>query len=245
MRIIISQPRYLPVPCYLSRLLHSDLFVILDDVQRQYLGVENRNKILTAKGPRWLSVPISSSRKAMIQDAEISGNAWVADHYNSIASHYKNAPCFNQEWLDSLFGVLREIGPDGAPYADVIVEYLKALCGFFGFTPNIVRSSTLDIDHEETGPAHLYSIAEAVGASHYISGANGIHYGIDAVFPEEMLLFHHYEPLAYPQFNAEAFVPWMCFWDMLFNVGYEETVRHINEPLALKCLNGDAFDADA
>lgn len=245
MHIIISQPRYMPVPCYLARLLQSDLFIFLDDVQRQYLGVENRNKILTTKGPIWLTVPISSSRKAKIQDAKISGNEWVTKHYNCIASHYKDAPFFSEDWLDALFFSLRSIGQGGAPYTDVIIEYLLTLCGFLGFKPNYVRSSTLDIDHAQTGPEHLYSIAQAVGASHYISGANGIHYGIDAVFPEEMLLFHTYEPRAYPQCNAETFVPWMSFWDMLFNVGQEAVVRHINEPLILNRLNGAVYDADA
>lgn len=245
MRIIISQPRYMPVPCYLARLLQSDLFVFLDDVQRQYLGVENRNKILTSKGPRWLTVPISSSRKAKIQDAEIAGAEWVTEHYNSIASHYKDAPCFDAAQLDALFAPLKTLGADGAPYAETIIAYLETLCGFFGFAPKIVRSSSLDIDHAEAGPAHLHAIARAVGASHYISGANGIHYGIDAFFPEEMLLFHDYEPPPYPQFNSDVFVPWMSFWDMLFNAGREAVVRHINEPLVLRRLNGAIYHADA
>jgi hypothetical protein len=58
MKIVISQPRYLPTLNYLIRLYFSDCFVLLDNVQRQARGYENRNKLLMPSA-KWLSISIS------------------------------------------------------------------------------------------------------------------------------------------------------------------------------------------
>lgn len=60
-KLVISQPRYLPVISYLQRLYFADIFVFLDNVQRQPRGVENRNKIIVNGKEKWLSIPVKSS----------------------------------------------------------------------------------------------------------------------------------------------------------------------------------------
>ena len=61
MKIAISQPRYLPALNYLQRIVVSDKFVLLDDVQHQSRAFEHRNKVRDAKKSRWLSIPIDRS----------------------------------------------------------------------------------------------------------------------------------------------------------------------------------------
>ena len=46
MRIMISQPRYLPTINYLRRILSSDLFIILDNVQGKAVDMKTETNYL-------------------------------------------------------------------------------------------------------------------------------------------------------------------------------------------------------
>ena len=54
-KVSIHQPQYIPWPAYFDKILQSDIFVILDDVQFQKNGLQNRNQIKTPQGKAWLT----------------------------------------------------------------------------------------------------------------------------------------------------------------------------------------------
>ena len=58
MKVAIHQPHYLPWLGYLAKWAAADLFVFLDTVQYEKSGYQNRNRIKTRDGPRWLTVPV-------------------------------------------------------------------------------------------------------------------------------------------------------------------------------------------
>ncbi len=58
MLLSINQPAYLPWPGYFDRIARSDLHVVLDHVQFEKNSFINRNRILGANGPCWLTVPV-------------------------------------------------------------------------------------------------------------------------------------------------------------------------------------------
>jgi hypothetical protein len=58
MMIGILQPGYLPWLGFFEQLFRSDVFVIYDDVQYDKEGWRNRNRIKTANGIQWLTVPV-------------------------------------------------------------------------------------------------------------------------------------------------------------------------------------------
>ena len=55
---VIMQPTYLPWLGYLKRIAESDVFVFLDIVQFEKNSYTNRNRIKTASGPCWLTIPV-------------------------------------------------------------------------------------------------------------------------------------------------------------------------------------------
>ena len=61
--VVIHQPDFLPYLGFFHRLLKSDMYVILDNVQ--FLNGSkrwhNRDKIKTPQGVRWLTVSVKSS----------------------------------------------------------------------------------------------------------------------------------------------------------------------------------------
>ena len=57
---MILQPSYIPWRGYFHQIQKADIFVFLDDVQFDRRGWRNRNRIKTAKGAQWLTVPVFS-----------------------------------------------------------------------------------------------------------------------------------------------------------------------------------------
>src|SRR5919199_1238191 len=55
MRVAIHQPQYLPWLGYLAKRAAADVFIYLDTVQYEKNGWQNRNRIKTKDGPRWLT----------------------------------------------------------------------------------------------------------------------------------------------------------------------------------------------
>lgn len=235
MRVIISQPRYLPVTSYLQRLYHADTFILLDNVQRQSRGWENRNKLLLPT-PKWLTIPIASSSRAMIFETEVKHTQWLNDHARAIATNYKNAPHYNQDLLDDFFEVMKRESVNSMFFTDIITEQLNFLCSLFDFKPNFVRASEIETDaiREAIGPDKLCELCKAVDATEYISGGNGKEYGVEESFAGSSIdvLYHNPKPPIYSQ-GAKEFEPYMACLDMIFNAGLEKTSTAVKADLEL------------
>ena len=59
--VSIHQPEYLPWLGFFKKMMNSELFVFLDDVQFRKKGWQNRNRIRTNKGTALLSVPVNAN----------------------------------------------------------------------------------------------------------------------------------------------------------------------------------------
>ena len=58
MIVAVHQPQYLPWLGYFDKIDKADVFVLLDTVQFKKNEWQNRNKIKTAQGWQWLTVPV-------------------------------------------------------------------------------------------------------------------------------------------------------------------------------------------
>ncbi len=236
MRVVISQPRYLPAVSYLQRLYNADLFVFLDNVQRQSRGVENRNKILVNGVVKWLTIPVKSSSREKIYNAKIDSHAWVEEHKNKILNAYRKHPFFNHLLLELYYKHVEKILHEkDYSYSDTIIHLVLNASKIFGFEPKVVKATELNVPAVD-GVENLFNIAKAVNAKVYISGGNGRQYGVKEYFESRgiKVLFHDPKIEVYPQYGVKEFVPWLCFFDTLFNVGLENTREMIYREWELK-----------
>lgn len=235
MQIAISQPRYLPAINYLQRIHYSDVFVILDNVQRQGRGVENRNKILMNGIEKLLTVPVASSSREIIRTTLINGSDWMKQHKEALHNAYKNHPHYSSDFIDLYFGNIEHILQEtGFNYSLCFTELVKNCCGLFRLNYHFRKASEFTTD-EQTGPGKLLDICKALETTTYISGANGKEYGIEETFKESniKIVYHEFSFPVYAQHKAAAFVPWTCFFDMLFNLGLDKTTEIIKSPIQL------------
>ena len=87
--VSIHQPVYLPWLGFFKKIMSSDIFVFLDDVQYEKNGFQNRNKIRTYDGDMWLTVPVKAKSQTLLNEVSIdnSGN-WSNKHIKSVFYNY-------------------------------------------------------------------------------------------------------------------------------------------------------------
>ncbi len=218
-KIAISQPRYLPSCNYIERIMISDLFIIMDNVQHQKRAYEHRNKIRTSNGFSWLSIPIDrkNSSSSKISDLLIlNENSWEEQHLKSFKYNYKKTP-FYKEIIDLLEifyskkrNTLNEAVKD---MLDILIEYLE-------LDVNIIWASQYEWSskHDDL----LIEMVKKFDGDTYISGPNGRNYIDFEKFKNNdiKLLFHEYEHPIYNQIWGD-FIPYMTIWDLLFYKGKE------------------------
>lgn len=236
--IVISQPRYLPALTYLQRLWFSDTFVILDNVQRQKRGFENRNRVLVNGKTKWLTIPSKSSSRALIQDTTVNGTEWIEDHKLKLEQYYGDALFFEDKYIEQYFGDLENVLKKASfDFSATLIYLIKNVCAIFDFNPDLVRASDLKSRavEEAQGPGKIFEISKALKTDLYISGLNGREYGIKDSFKNSGIdvKFHEDRSEPYNQ-NIEEFIPHLAFFDALFYAGYDFTLGQIKKEPDLK-----------
>ena len=79
--LAVMQPTFLPWVGYFALMDRVDRFVFLDDVQFDKRSWQQRNRIKTANGPLWLTVPVLTKgrRDQTIAEVQIQPDARFAE----------------------------------------------------------------------------------------------------------------------------------------------------------------------
>ena len=215
--VAIHQSQYLPWLPYFEKVVCSDIFVILDNVQFQKNGVQNRNQIKTAAGKTWLTVPVTYSFGQLINEVRIDNHLnWARKHWRSLEIHYAKAACF-----DEFASTIRDIY---ARERDYLVDLNTVLFGhvvnWLGIRTEIIRASELDV--KGSGSDLILGLCKSVGADIYCSGQGAKDYLGQASFESAgiQVVFQEYNYPTYPQCYPElGFVKDLSVIDLLFNCG--------------------------
>ena len=218
MKLAIHQPHYLPWLGYLAKWAAADLLVFLDTVQYEKNGWQNRNRIRTADGAHWLTVPVHVHLGMPIAEVTVdTTQPWRARHLRAIERAYARAPhlATYQAPLRALLDV------DWTQLAQLSVASSEWLARAVGITTPARLASSLGVEVDDpTG--RLIEICKAVGADTYLAGGHGARYMDGARFREAgiRVLYQRYEHPVYPQQHGE-FVPFLSGVDLLLNHGDE------------------------
>ena len=217
MIVTIHQPNFLPWPGFFHKWRSADAFVILDTVQFHKNEWQNRNRIKTAQGVQWLTVPVSYRFPQRICEVGLAGDAWPRKLTATVEQAYARAP-----YLDAFWPRISAIlDSDHAMLSPRNVALIRELGIMVGCTAPLYLASDMQTrDEDPTG--RLIGLCRELGADAYLSGREGRQYldggrfaaaGLDLWFQEA-------EAVLYPQLHG-AFVSHLSVLDMLFNVGEE------------------------
>jgi hypothetical protein len=215
--VVVLQPGYLPWLGFFDQMRRCDIFVYYDDVQFDKNGWRNRNRIKTAQGPLWLTVPVRQAGRAgqRIDEVEIEcDHPWGAKHLRAIAQSYAKAP-FLPLYYPELEALLQR---DWRLLVDLDLATVELMRRWLGLERRTVRASTLGIDGGRS--ERLLNICRHLGATRYLSGNAAKDYLDVGLFADAGIgvIWQDYRHPAYPQLH-NAFVPFMSALDLLLNVG--------------------------
>ncbi len=220
--VSIHQPIYLPWLAYFDKIRRSDIHVVLDHVTVGKQDLCNRNKIRTAQGWEWLTIPIKNkgSRSTAITDIETFDPKGSAGnkHWELIQRSYRCAPRWEQHK-----GFLKAVtSMYSAGLLNIPVGYaLGYLCGVLNVFPktSLIYSAHLRARGQKSD-LNL-NICRELGATKYLSGPFGRTYldipsfekaGIEVEFTD-------YQHPVYQQCQPGDFIPGMSAIDAMLN-GY-------------------------
>lgn len=217
--VCILQPGYLPWLGFFHQMSRSDIFVLYDDVQYDKHGWRNRNRIKSANGPQWMTVPVRHKGLGLprLVDVEIDNQtAWGRKHLASIRQAYAKAPYLNR-YLPELEEVYRT---KWMRLVDLDMRIIQLLSRWLDVGSRMVRSSELSISGERS--ERLVRICQYFGATRYLSGPSAQAYLNTHLFAQEGIEveWHAYRHPVYAQLHGE-FVPQMSTLDLLLNCGKE------------------------
>lgn len=214
---VILQPSYLPWLGYFAQLHRSDVFVVYDDVQFDKESWRNRNRIKTAGGPQWLTVPVltSGQQRPSNRDVRIDNSTpWRRKHLRAIEQSYARAP-YLADYLP-LFASLYD--RRWTHLLDLNLAAFDVLSCAFGICRSIRLSSELRVDGDRI--ERLVGICRAVGADTFYEGAAGRNYLTASPFNGAgiALEYQDYRHPVYSQLHP-PFMPYLSAVDLLFNCG--------------------------
>lgn len=216
MIVAVHQPQYMPWLGYFNKIDRADIFVLLDTVQFKKNEWQNRNKIKTANGWQWLTVPVMYKFPQLITEVEVNNREkWRHRQRQAIISNYKKAP--NWLLLEDFFEEI--LSTEWLYISHLNIHVVKKLAEIIGIETPIYVASELDQFPEEPDD-RLIALTKYFDADVYLAGSGGKDYmdfdkydasGVKVMFQE----FNH--PV-YDQLFGD-FEPFMSVIDLIFNHG--------------------------
>lgn len=215
MLVTIHQPNYMPWPGFFHKWLLADAFVVLDTVQYHKNEWQNRNRIKTAQGAQWVTVPVKYRFPERINEVAIAGGPWVRKQVAAIEQAYAKAESFKDFWP-----MIRDVlNMDWSMLSPLNTALIRELGRMLGCTAPLYLASEMQTRVDDpTG--RLIALCRELGGDAYLSGREGRSYLHAEAFADAglALWFQEVKPPEYPQLHGE-FVPYLSVLDLLLNCG--------------------------
>ena len=211
------QPVYLPWLGLFHKIWLADTFVSFNRVQYLPKDWNNRNRIKTAAGPIWLSVPVlrKGHRERPLDEIEINNALpWQRKHWRSLEAAYRKAPYFAD--YAAYFEYVYE--QEWRTLAELDESMLQWFLDTLGIRVRFLKAS--DFDFAGTKSELVLDMCTQLDARTYVFGALGRDYARAEDFAERgiEIVFQDYRHPTYPQLYGD-FVPYLSVVDLLFNCG--------------------------
>lgn len=227
----IHQPSFFPWLGFFNKVVRSNVFVILDNVQFPKTGGywANRVKFIISGKAEWITVPIKRNYSGTknINEIEIDNSRiWNEKALKSIEVNYKKAPYFNEiyPYAETL------VSNPGNDLTKFNLSIINSICSLLGIdTSHFILGSSLETSGNSTDL--LISIVKKTDCNIYMCGGGASKYQEDEKFQSNgiKLLYQNFKHPVYPQFNTGEFIPGLSILDTLMNCGIAGTKKIINQ----------------
>lgn len=223
--VAIHQPNFFPWLGYFDKIVRSDIFIVMDNVQCPKKGGTwlNRSRLIVGGQPTWMTLPIVRSYHGKRRIDEIAideSTLWREKYLKSLRLNYGKAPHFYAVY----------------PFVEELVRYPTTNLKEFNLSciRAIIRKLGIPVDTFVDGTSLnvsgaatelLIEMVRSVNGSVYMCGGGADGYQDDALFAEQgiELRYQQFRHPAYMQCNTESFVEGLSIIDALVNCGFDGT----------------------
>lgn len=216
-RTAILQSNYIPWKGYFDIIASVDEFIIYDDVQYTKNDWRNRNKIKTAQGLKWLTVPVKLKGRfgQEIREVEIDDPKWAASHWATIVQNYRHAKYFKHvaPLLETLYTNSQQ------NLSEQNRAFISGICSYLEIGTRITNS--WDYVTAEGQTERLVDLCRQTGAEEYISGPSAKDYIDQDQFNAAGITLSWVDYSGYPEYQQlwGEFAHGVSMIDLLFNCG--------------------------
>ena len=221
--VAIIQSNYVPWKGYFDIISQADEFILYDDAQYTKRDWRNRNRIKTAHGPLWLTIPVKvkGCYCQRICDVEIAEHGWSTAHWESIRHHYARAAHSGdyEEWLRGLYEEANQ-----RQLSLVNMHFIAAICRLLGIQTQLTWSMDYGAEAKDR-TARLVQLCEKAQADIYLTGPSAQAYLNEDVFAEAGIEVRYKDYAGYAEYE-QLFPPFehhVSIIDLILNTGPDAT----------------------
>lgn len=223
MIVAAHQPNFIPWLGYFDKMRKANLFIMVDHVQMERQGYQNRVRIKTGDGQRWITVPVvRTSRAERIMDKRIDNSRggrfrWSRKMSLTLKYAYESAPHYRayEPALEEIFASrwyrLSELNGR-------LIEFCR---GALGIRTPMLSSSRLKISGAKS--AMVLNMCREVGADVYLAGHGASRSYLDVPAFERAgirVAWQDFEHPVYRQYpSCGVFIRNLSALDLIFNCG--------------------------
>ena len=216
-KVAILQSNYIPWKGYFDIINSVDEFIFYDEVQYTKNDWRNRNKIKTASGVQWITIPVKQEKlHQRINETRISQPNWAEKHYRMFCTNYARASHFKsyKPLLEETYASIQ---------TDLLCEvnyiFIRLVADILGI--RTVISKTTDYKLIEGRTERLLDLVQQAGGNEYVSGPAAKNYLDERLFAEAGIKVSWMDYQNYPEYE-QLFPPFehnVTILDLIFNEG--------------------------
>lgn len=214
--VCIHQPDFVPYLGFFQRLLMSQDYILLDDVQFIRRGWQHRDRIKGRSGSTWLTLSLRKpDYHQRISQVELSNDLkWIEANLNLLSECYGKASHFPEVFpkVEAIYRAGHRLMIDlNCALLDLAMEY-------FDIATPISRASEYSIT--ATSSARLLALVQAKQGDTYLTGTGARDYLDEEIFRSAGVgvIWQDFKHPVYPQLHGN-FEPMLSCLDVLFNCG--------------------------
>lgn len=221
MILSIHQPHFFPWLGYFDKMLRSDVFVYLDNVQFTKNYFQNRTQVKSQDGKtQWITVSVKKAPlQTLIRDTFVSETYDAELLCQKLTLYYRKA-AFWEEFSEDVLAILKS---GEAKLSLLNIKTVEYMVSRMDNSPKRLVSSELK-SQETDANLRLVRICQELNCDVYLAGAGGKKYMDLELFKKEGIevRFQEFHPqkYSYPQLGSD-FIPGLSSLDVLFNIGFK------------------------
>ena len=217
-KVAIIQSSYIPWKGFFDIIHDVDEFILYDNIPiSNSSDWRNRNRIKTADGVRWLTIPVGPRGHQLICEVNLHDPSWQSQHWRMMEASYSDAPSFStyRNFFEHVF--MERAWSNLSELNHFLIRQIAS--DYLGIRTKISDARGYAASSAKTD--RLIELLTAAGADIYISGPSARTYINETRFRDAGIELVYKDYSGYPEYPQPypPFIHEVSIVDLLFQTG--------------------------